>query len=125
MLNVISRWLAVDPHGSFLPSQAADLWGALLPTKRRLVLSAKGVFWRLVVLMVLLAAGAPPAGNGVGVANRFAEEYNVWAGLRNERMGRIGGEGMLDVGEVLQWKKVKSAWRRVEKEVDGEYRGER
>jgi hypothetical protein len=43
----------------------------------------------------------------------------------NARIGATGGERLLSAAEVLEWQRVKSAWRALEKRVDSEYRGEK
>ena len=50
--------------------------------------------------------------------NVFANEYNAWVKLRAATT-----PGTINAAEVLQWQKVKAAWRKVEKTIDREYRG--
>ncbi len=54
-------------------------------------------------------------------ANEFAVEYQRWAELRNVR---VQSPGTISAPEMHQWLEVKAAWRRLEKQVEAEYRGE-
>jgi hypothetical protein len=75
----------------------------------------------LIFLIAAVAAEVPTweLGNGL------AAEYNLWVSAKNRRNTNPAKEGTLDAGEFMQWQRVKAAWRRMEKQVDAEYRGER
>ena len=53
-------------------------------------------------------------------ADSFSVSYNYWAWPRSRR-----AEGALDVRELEAWQQVKRDFRRLEKMMDAEYRGER
>lgn len=71
---------------------------------------------RLVLLLTVpLLASAPTWEAG----NAYALKYHVWATLRNIR---VQSPGTVSAPEMVEWQKVKSAWRQLEKQVDAEYR---
>ena len=58
-------------------------------------------------------------------ANFLAAEYSKWAELRNARVSDPRAVGTISLPEFQQWQRVKQEWRKLEKSVDAEYRGER
>jgi hypothetical protein len=74
----------------------------------------------LFLLAVPLLATAPTW----EVGNALAMEYDHWCAMRNVRVQDSAQVGTVSASEFLQWQKVKSAWRRLERQVDAEYRGE-
>jgi len=57
------------------------------------------------------------------VANEFASLYYEWAMLRNERVQSESRRDTLSVPEVTAWKRVKASWKKLQSDVDAEYRG--
>jgi len=75
---------------------------------------------RLIFIFALpLLADAPTTWD---LHNAFAADHRIWAQMRN---ARADNPDVLSAAEVIQWQKVKSEWRKLEKQVDAEYRGER
>ena len=75
-----------------------------------------------ILILVLVAATAAEVPTW-DLANSHAALYNRWVELRN-RPAEFRGD-TLPADEFMQWQKVKSAWRQLEKRVDAEYRGNR
>jgi hypothetical protein len=81
---------------------------------------------RAVILLAILILSAAADAPTVHDLNRaFVAEHEQWAAMWNARIGATGGERLLSAAEVLEWQRVKSAWRALEKRVDSEYRGEK
>jgi len=73
-----------------------------VPESRRFLLA---VFPHLI--HAVYAKPEPPS-----AANEFADAYNEWARLLN-----LTPEGAVNAAAVRQWKRVKKAWRELEKSV--------
>ena len=73
---------------------------------------------RIVILLLALelVLGAGETLN----PDSFSVSYNYWAWTRSQR-----AQGALDLREYEAWQRVKSDFRRLEKAVDAEYRGEK
>lgn len=86
----------------------------------------RAVAWCTAILLALLIAClcAHCAELPWAVANDFALEYRKWADMRNARVEDAARVGTLSAAELLEWQRVKSKWRTVEKSIDREYRGE-
>lgn len=75
----------------------------------------------LFLMAIPLLAGAPTWEMG----NALAVQYNRWTEMRNVRVADPAKAGTVSMSEFMEWQKVKSAWRQMERQVDGEYRGEK
>ena len=61
------------------------------------------------------------------ILNKFAIIYNQWISRVNARqnaalVANAPANAIVDAGELLEWPKVKGAWRKLEKVVDAYYR---
>ena len=69
--------------------------------------------------LLLLACSALAPASEEKPAEKFVAEWNLWGAEQQH-----APKGTIGVGEIRQWQRVKSAWRKLEKLVDRYYRGE-
>ena len=75
---------------------------------------------RVLVLLLLCGGWMPAGAPEPDPAVLFSDAYNSWIQMRQGISDYV-----IPAPEVMEWQKVKSAWRRLEKVVEKEYRGER